>query len=411
MRIFLLATVITLSFPAYGRDVTLASVLAEHTYAIELSDKGLSGPGAERLLADAADTQFVLLAEAHNNRDIPRFTTALFRALHEAHDYRYFATEQDPLMMQRVSEAPVRGDYDRVSALAKQYPKGFTFISDEELQMLAAIGDISSARGRPIWGAEQAFGVTHYLDELEALAPGDRALGLLEDLRSESAVAETQRDLDASHYISDGADLAQRLEALRAAFAPRPGSRPAFLLQALQRSNEIYGYYHRAREGETVGLYNNTVREAYMKQRFVEEYRLAEAVESRLPKVLLKYGAWHLFHGRGPGNAYTLGNFTHEFALANRMHALGIFTLPYENADELAQWPGWIEPFVRDAPAAGWDLIALAPLRVHAHARKFDGEFAAEHRDMLYRLVFGFEYLLRMPASGPASYGVTGWEY
>ena len=148
-----------------------------------------------------------------------------------------------------------------------------------------------------------------------------------------------------------------------------------------------------------------------MKERFLDEYRLAEAVESRVPKVLLKHGAWHLFHGRGPGNAYTLGNFAHEFALAQRMHAIGIFTMPYADRDELGQWPGWIEPLVRDAPDEGWDLVALAPLRAPTHARRFDDEVPADHRDMFHRVVFGFDYLLRMPGSGPASYGVTGWEY
>lgn len=394
--------------PASADD--LAATLAAHSWPIGVADGRLVGAGAQVLLDDAADAQFVLLAEAHNNRDIPPLTTALFRALHEAHGYDYFATEQDPLMMQWVSQAPVRGDTTRVHALAKQYPKGFTFISDEELAMLAQIGAISTARSHPVWGAEQAFGVTHYLDELAPLAPDEKAQSLLETLRRDSAAAEATRDLGNSHYISDAESLGERLADLHEAYAPRPGSRPAFLIDALRRSNEIYGYYHRAGD-EVVGLFNNTVREAYMKERFLDEYRRAEAVESRIPKVLFKHGAWHLFHGRGPGNAYTLGNFAHEFALAQRMHAIGIFTMPYADRDELSQWPGWIEPLVRNAPEKGWDLVALAPLRASTHARRFDATVPAEHRDMFHRVVFGFDYLLRMPGSGPASYGVTGWEY
>ena len=52
---------------------------------------------------------------------------------------------------------------------------GVTFISDQELEMLAAIGGYSSTDVDVIWGCDQAAGVTHTLDQL-ALAVEDEEL-------------------------------------------------------------------------------------------------------------------------------------------------------------------------------------------------------------------------------------------
>ena len=129
-------------------EAVLEGLLSAHSFPVTLERGVLSGPGLDVLLAAAANAQFVNVAEAHGDYDIPRFTSALFAALHAAHGFDYFATEQDPLMMQWMSEDPVRGDEEGVYALARKYPYGFTFISDQELEMLATIGATSTAAAR-----------------------------------------------------------------------------------------------------------------------------------------------------------------------------------------------------------------------------------------------------------------------
>lgn len=392
---------------AADSSVLLESLLAENTYPITLDAGVLSGKGFDLLLQAAENAQFVNVGEPHDNYDIPRFTAALFRALHDAHQFNYFATEQDPLMMQRVSADPVRGNRERIEALAKEYPYGFMFASDQELEMLATIGTSSTAKTSPIWGAEQASGATHYLDALNPLAPSKKAKVKLLQLRAQ--VWEQERKRGAKRRFLGGQGHREALLQLKTMLLPRPGSRADFLLHALLVSDEVYGYYRRAASGKVVGLYNNTVREAYMKRRFMEKYRIAEAVDGSLPRVLLKYGHAHLYRGRNPFNAYTIGNFTHEFSISNGMEAIGITVVAYGPGyvDLVAKAPDSLKPLTKNAPKQGWNLIDLRPLRPFVHARRITDMVPEKDLEAYRRLIFGFEFFLLMSESKGAEHKVT----
>lgn len=42
----------------------------------------------------------------------------------------------------------------------------FTFATDQEVAMFAAVGRLSTDKADPIWGLDQSFGVLHALDRL-----------------------------------------------------------------------------------------------------------------------------------------------------------------------------------------------------------------------------------------------------
>ena len=110
-RVLSIAVVgVLLSFSSAVADDKLAfeTLLHSHRYSIELQDGELKGPGADLILKEASGAQFVALGEEHNNAVIPDITTALFSSLHERYDYQFFMTEQDPVMMETISKAPVR---------------------------------------------------------------------------------------------------------------------------------------------------------------------------------------------------------------------------------------------------------------------------------------------------------------
>ena len=93
------------------------------------------------------------------------------------------------------------------------------------------------------------------------------------------------------------------------------------------RSAEIFGYNRRAGAGEFVGLFNNTEREVEFKHHFRRQY--GEALrEGGPPKVLFKFGTWHMYRGRSPGSAFTIGNHAHEVAIFGGKDAYGILVLP-----------------------------------------------------------------------------------
>jgi hypothetical protein len=387
----------------------LPALLRDNTYALCVEDDALAGPGADWLAREAADAQFVLLGEEHNLAQIPPFTTALFALLQARHGFEYFATEQPGLTLERLSAEPARGDRDAAIALARAYPFGFSFIGDEELAMLADIARRSHARTVPLWGLEQATGVALWADELATIAPTPAARDAATALAARARGTErAPRDYANGMFIAEDERLPAELVALREAFTPYPGSRADALLVALEKSREIYGYYFRAQAGEVVGVYNNTVREQWFRDGFGARYRAAAASETRPPRVLLKFGGWHMMRGRNPGSTYTLGNHLSELAAFHGQRSLHLHTVPYATLVQLREAPAEYRPFIAIADAREWRVVDLRPLRPHVHGRRLRHAVAPEAAGDFAELVFAHDALLLMPGISPATFTATG---
>jgi hypothetical protein len=95
----------------------------------------------------------------------------LFESLNKRYGFSYLALEQDPIMMELVSAPSVVGNRESVISFARKYPNGFTFITDQELEMVAKVGSISNANRDRIWGLDQVFGAIHVLDQLIPFSP------------------------------------------------------------------------------------------------------------------------------------------------------------------------------------------------------------------------------------------------
>jgi hypothetical protein len=201
----------------------------------------------------------------------------------------------------------------------------------------------------------------------------------------------------------------ERLAKLRTIVRPQRGSRAEELIDALEHSVQVYSYYSRADEldasGAPLNILNNSVREDGMKARFLREYRQAEALDNAPPKVVVKAGYWHLVRGRGNG-VFTLGNFLHEFAIANGSKAVALQILAMRE-----WWPTYdkVEPEYRVllSPAAmnAYTLVDLRPIRAHLHAgERFGLEEVSLNR--FRDIAFGIDFLLFAP-SQPGSFSLT----
>src|SRR5690349_11847201 len=144
----------------------LDSLVSANARPLSLDRGRLTGSGAEWLFAEASRAQFLAVGEEHNVTEIPALITALLTELAPRAGYRYVALEQDPTAMRAASISPMRGRVDSVFAYAHRYPHAFTFMSDQELAMIADVGRVANGRGNPLWGLDQSFGVTHALDRL-----------------------------------------------------------------------------------------------------------------------------------------------------------------------------------------------------------------------------------------------------
>jgi len=359
-------------------------------------DGGLSGPGADFLRGQTQQAQFVLLGEGHNDHDTPLFAGALFDSLRDWRAFDTLVVEIDPVAVDTLKLPANRGKPEAAADLARRYPNHIGFASDQDLELMAHAAGVAD-----LWGVEQVQGAQPLLEELVPLAPNDAVRAQVETLLAQVKTLETRRDQFGAFLHGDPQTL-PRLQALTTAFAAAPDSRAAFLVETMTTSAEIYSYYRRARAGEPVGLFNNTVREALMKRLFLRQYRAAEAA-GRTPRALFKMGALHMYRGRNPNQAFPIGNFVHEFAISNDAEAYGVYVVAqgYEDVSE----PAWMAPLLSkpDQPVV-IDLRALQPT-----AKLFVDQVPVEQRPALRDFIYAFDALVILPNSQKASFDRTGF--
>lgn len=403
--LLMLAAMMALAIPAGAQTPPAPdtrALLAANTRPFQLTAAGIEGPGADFLLAQTANAQFVLLGETHHDRDLPVFAGALFGRLQREHGYRYLVVEQDPLAIDAVNAT--RGDLGQIVALAKRYPPHIGFAADPDLRLLAEVAKTSRPGDPAIWGLEQAQGATRYLEELVTLAPTPITRTLAQQLHDEAKAKETRAAQGA--FLHDDPTVLARLQALEGAFDPKPGSRADRLLTGLITSAEIYSYNRRANAGERVGLYNNTEREALFKRHFMAAYGPA-AKGAAKPKALFKFGGWHMYRGRSPGGAFTIGNFAHEFAIANGMEAYGLSVLPVgEGYQSLADVP-WLAPLFPDGPPKTPVVLDLRPLK--PWGRAFTSQLEPARQSELRDYLHAHDAVVILPGSAKATWDLTGF--
>jgi hypothetical protein len=379
--------------PVCAQDSTarlLDSVLTANSRTLHISHGVLAGEGAAFLLDEASRAQFLALGEQHNAMEIPQVTSALFHALQRSAGYQYLADEQDPVALRWVSAFVGPGIHDSVIAYAQRHPHAFTFMSDQELGMLADIAGSSTGKGNHLWGCDQAFGTTHVLDQLIPSLPAGDSRTEATRLRDWARDRERVRDLSRYHFMANEpkTDSFARLAGLVAA---APGSEGAFLVQTLVISDRIYRNYLEGHYYE-----NGYEREEYMKQRFLDEYRRALAADGRPPKVILKFGHWHVYRGLGPSNLQTLGDFVSQFAIADDSRSFQVAIFPEGEPGGYGDLHSWSDhtPLLLAGAASRsqWTIVDLRPLR--ALYRRIATNLNPEDRDALRRWIFGFDAAL-----------------
>lgn len=390
---------------AQSEPPRIADLVAANSHPFAYTSTALSGPGADLILGALDGVQFVLLGEDHMDHATPVFAGALFRTLHDRLGFRHLVVEQDPVAIVAALGPDVRGRPERLAALAKRYPSLFEFDSDEDLTVLA---DVSALVPGPdaIWGVEQATGAPRYLEELVALAPTPAARDRAEDVLEASRAADPGPRYSVNWLASSTAP--GEIAELVSLYAAEPGSRAHRLLADLAKSSEIFGYYRRAEAGEFVGLYNNTVREAVLKENFLERYR-AVAGRSVAPKAMFKFGANHLYHGKNPTQAFPIGNLAHELAIVNGSSAFGLYVIPLgEGYRTLAECPAWLRSLL---PATGPDVPTLVDLRALRPYQRLFRE-AVDPADVWEQrvLLHGYEAIVLLPDSRPATRKLGGRE-
>lgn len=307
--------------PAGAQDAapdSLLPALIEHSRHLGGVENGrLTGDGGAFLRALGVESQFVLIGEEHGNAGIAEFVAAYWRDLSDA-GYRYAAVEIDPWTARAMERELRAGGVESWRQFLSTRGGGVAapfFTWAPEAQLAQTIVGSTTVGGEPtIWGLDQVFlgGVPWMLREVAANARD-------EDARTLAAALAEQAT---GHLDWLGRTETQPLADLRALLDGRRDRAHAALVDAMIQSQRIYRPFT---GGGGEGYFANAERETLMKRTFLERYRAAERADRAPPRVMLKFGGYHMYRGATPTHVQGLGGFVSDLAVQNGTNSLAVY--------------------------------------------------------------------------------------
>ena len=395
----------TLALAAFALAASPA-IAAPQTFALDIQDGRLTGPGAEILRADLPKAQFILYGEDHGFADSAIVLRALARDA-RPFGFDHLVVEAGPISTAMAGSALAAKGLDGERALLQSAPMGFPFLSLKDDALLASDFLGNDAKGVPyLWGVDQEFILSPslLLPRLIAMAPNPATRDKLgQMLKDEKAAVVT---FDQSKFIMSRYKDAD-FDALARAFAGR--AEALNIIEAMRESAEIYQLWMSGRNYE-----NNARRAELLARNFLSRYR---AAAEGTPKIIFKMGAEHTAIGTTTINTVDLGTLASSIARANGMKALRILFLPVGGQDlEMAPKPGQMTQVVpydssetklffdnlgitaASLPQKGWTLIPLEPIR-----RQIDNGGIDAMKPEARFLLLGFDYVITTPDAKPAA--------
>ena len=328
MKMFRPATLVLtaslLSIPhAKAQNAEFTETLKKNRGAIRVQDGKLAGPSAEVLRTALADAQFVALGEDHGIRQIPEFAAALCAEL-APHGFHHMGLEIGPYVAPEIEKMARSTDgLKQLAEFDKKYPETIAFYNwQEEFAMLQKCQGAASPGHMTIWGLDQEFmGATGFLaDKILATNPGPEAKAAVEALVKENNDARA-----AAVKSGSPGDLfmmavkQEELDHVRDLLKKQGKPEAQKLFDAFLVSREIYqknmsGDYYKS----------NRQRALLMKKNFSGPFAASSQSNGVLPKVLFKFGAYHMFRGINPLHSSDIGDLISEAAEANQLKSVHI---------------------------------------------------------------------------------------
>ena len=370
----------------------LDSLLIANRKPLTLMGTQAWGPGFDMLVQSAAESQFFVIGEEHNLLELNQLAVALFDTLQTRFGFQHLVLEQGNIIASWLDDAARYGGKDSVVTLVRAYPHAPTFATDQELELIIHVRQSSTAAGPAVWGVDQELAAMHLLERLAGSCRSQEARSELARLADQARPYESTRTGDV-HYLYSVADPAEFL-ALERLMGPLGSEEQRTLMDALQRTVRIY-----SNRRTPLGAYESgREREASMKARFMERYRIALQGED-LPKAIVKMGHWHTFRGIYGGDVPTFGNCISELATSNGSESVMVATYVVNGPEEWRNSGGAI---ARVADPNGIAVIDLRPLRPLAH-QDMIGDLSEGWRN----LIFQADMLLIIGGGRTGSYTVA----
>lgn len=390
INIILLTTFIFVT-NARAQNTLSSNLIQNHTSYFTLTNGEISG--ADSLIKEIEESQFIALGELHNRQQLSRFTTALLDTA-ASFGFQYFAVETGPYSAEKLEQLMAEGP-DRVSAFYDKYSYplfGLTpipfFTGQADLEML----QMAHQEGYDLWGIDQefAFAPQFLIDEL-ALVAGENLTQEQEDLQSSlgwdlywmQLRAQVFSSFNYACTLKNSEDLNAYLESF-----DDGDSTVASIKDAMMKSLAIYCMYESGNYRE-----NNQTRIDYFKSNFDEGMSRA-MVQDSIPKVILKMGSYHSGRERSPLNYYDIGNHMQTWADSLGTQSLHIrFLNRYIDGEDMMENENYRSSrnFMSVGETDRWALIDVRPLRKILA----DGSLTAS--DFETREIINYDVILIMP--------------
>jgi hypothetical protein len=321
------------------------------------------------------------------------------------------AVEEGPLVAAELEGWARRPDgLAQLVAFKKAFPDSINVSNArEEFDMLQQCARVGQGEFR-VWGLNQEGlgGAGLILSRVLASRVGNDARPTMQQLLQKNDEAHRQavqsgRIFDLFMIAADDKALADGAALLQKDGSPEARS----LFGSLVESHEI----NRTSPAE----YGNARRrERLMKRLFAANYTRAARTGAAPPKVLLKFGAYHLYRGLNPVHGSGIGNYVAEFAEGQGAQSLHIRLMPVKGSQPIypkvgqpaqlrqfnyADQPGsrYLQPIFSNLLPSDWTMFDLRPLRqdLNAPGAALDSSLAT--------LVFGYDILVMVPEGTPST--------
>ncbi len=370
------------------------------SFALDVKDGKLVGPGADIIRAELAKAQFILYGEDHGFADSPIVLRAI---AHEARPlgFKYHVVEVGPLSTRMIGETLARDGLPGLHRLVHEVPLGIPFLSLKDDAELASDFLGHDSKGTPyLWGIDQEFigSPVFHLKRLTEIAPNVSARAavgkLLAEEKDAAANAAQNRFLLARFRDADFAALAVQFKGQKEA---------ENIIAELKESAGVYQLWMSGHNYE-----NNARRARLLAKNFLADYKSAAEPQ---PKIVFKMGLEHVALGTTTINTIDLGTLATSIARMNGLTALRIAFLPigghntaftpkpgnpasvkvYESADT-KEFFAAIGLDAAALPKDGWTLIPLEPIR-----QSLDTKGIEALKPFSRFALLGYDYVITTP--------------
>ncbi len=283
-----------------------------------LENGALKGPGADFLIRRGARAHFVMFGEEHGVGTIGDIATAYVTALGPS-GFTMAAIETDPWMGARLETALRKGGIDALAAYFRAPGNRLSipiYFWTQDAVFAEAVIRNAGENAPALIGLDQVFTFAPQtlLAEIatRTVSPNARA-------RAQELSARAGRE---ENFL--GRAEPEALRSLRALLHPERDASLIELVDAMIESAFIYAPF--TGESPTSVYEANLARETLMKRNFMAALGKVSGGED-MPRIFLKFGAYHMYRGLSPTLVPALGGFVADLALMRGEESFSVAVL------------------------------------------------------------------------------------